>query len=455
MKRIFILFIIFFLVWTIPSKAAVKKDNRLWQDETIYSLMVDRFNDGDTSNDYDMNRNDLLAYNGGDIQGIIDRLDYLKDMGFTAIRLSPIFESTGYDGYQVTDYYKVNKHFGSLKTFQQLVKQAHARKMKVLVDFVTNNAALNKTSENTYLLDAAKWWVKKTGIDGYSLPEANLLPISFWKDFSKEIKEEKHDFFLMGIPKAGTSIDSNQFHAAGIDCIFDDTYSKTLRSAFATTDQSFSGIKANLDKRKDDMSAVYVDNENTTRFTKDIVDKRQFPGSRWSTALAFIYTTPGIPVVYYGTEIALNGGKTPDNRREMNFRANKDLIDYITKLGELRNKLPSLTRGSMEMLVDKGGLAVYKRVYKGETAIIAINNTRKSQYITLTNSQIEGGKELRGLLEGDLVRSKQNKYDIIIDRDKSEVYVLAKKSGINITLIGLLVIVWILAFFFIWKLKKR
>ncbi|MGZ4162197.1 MAG: alpha-glucosidase C-terminal domain-containing protein, partial [Neobacillus sp.] len=138
-----------------------------------------------------------------------------------------------------------------------------------------------------------------------------------------------------------------------------------------------------------------------------------------------------------------------------NFRTEKDLIDYITKIGELRNQLPSLTRGTMEMIYEKNGMAVYKRVYKEETAIIVVNNTRKSQHVTLTNSQVEGGKELRGLLEGNTVRSKNDKYDIILDRDLAEIFVLTKKSGINFTLIGSIVAVYILVFLFLWKIKKR
>ena len=110
-----------------------------------------------------------------------------------------------------------------------------------------------------------------------------------------------------------------------------------------------------------------MDDPQSTRFTQDIVANKQFPGSRWKMALTYLYTTPGIPVVYYGSEIALNGGKAPDNHRQMNFRASKDLIDYLTKLSQLRQQLPSLTRGTFEKLYEKNGMVVYKRVYQNET----------------------------------------------------------------------------------------
>lgn len=139
----------------------------------------------------------------------------------------------------------------------------------------------------------------------------------------------------------------------------------------------------------------------------------------------------------------------------MSFRADKELIDFITQLGELRNQLPSLTRGGLEILYEKDGMTVYKRSTDGETAVIAINNTTKSQHVTLETKQLLGGEELRGLLGGDLVRNNHNQYDLILDRDKAEIYVLTKKSGINITMIGLLVVVYLLAILFIWKIRKK
>ncbi|MDQ0198145.1 alpha-amylase family glycosyl hydrolase [Neobacillus ginsengisoli] len=506
MKKIIIsLFLMsFFLVSALPASAAVKKENRLWQDESIYSIMIDRFNDGDVKNDVDVNTKNPVAYNGGDFQGIIDKLDYIHDMGFTAIRLTPIFDNAvnGYHGYWVNDFYKTEEHFGSIKTFQKLVNEAHKRKMKVLIDFVANNVAesnpwVNDSSKQNwfhpkkdvqdgnnqqdlengwvnglpdlnqdnpdvkkYLIDAAKWWIKKTDIDGYSLPEVNYVPVSFWSDFSKEVKQEKKNFFLLGVMDKNTPADLKKYEDAGIDSMFNYPLSSDLRGAFANTDQSFSTLysdsKRDLNQSKNPyLLANFMDNENTVRFTRDIVDKKQFPGARWEMALTYLYTTPGIPVVYYGSEIALNGGDIPDNRKQMNFRADKDLIDYITKLGELRNQLPSLTRGTFEMLYERNGMAVYKRYYKGETAIIAINNTEKSQNVTLTDKQIEGGKELRGLFGGDLVPSKNNKYTIILDRDKAEIYVLAKKGGLNIPLIVSLVVVYLLFVLFLIKVKKR
>jgi len=501
MKKITLILISLLFISALPAHAAVEKEDRLWQDETVYSIMIDRFNNGDINNDIDANAKDPNVYNGGDFQGIIDKLDYIQDMGFTAIRLTPIFDNAknGYHGYWVNDFYKTDEHFGTIKTFQKLVKEAHKRKMKVLIDFVTNNTAvshpwvkdsskqdwfhnrqdindwnnqqqvengwvdglpdLNQDNPEVkkYLINAAKWWIKQTDVDGYSLPEVNHVPLSFWNDFSTEVKKEKKDFLLLGVLSEKTAIDLNKYYSAGIDSLYDYTQSEKLRKAFATTNQPFSTLNPALDssQKESGLMANFLDNEYTVRFTTDIVDKRQFPGSRWKTALTYLYTTPGIPIFYYGTEIALIGGEIPDNRRQMNFRTEKELIDYITKLAEQRNLLPSLTRGTMEVLYDKGGMIVYKRVYKGETSVVAINNSTKSQKVVLTDKQLSDGKELRGLLGGDLVRSRDHKYILIVDRDNSEIYVLAEKSGVNIPLIVSLSIVFILALIFLFLIIKR
>lgn len=493
-----LILICFFVITSLPAHAETEKEDRRWQDETIYSIMVDRFFNANTNNDKEVNTLDSLAYNGGDFQGVMDKLDYLKDMGFTAIRLTSIFDNTagGYHGYWVNDFYKTDEHFGSMEMFKKLVKEAHERDMKVVIDFVTNNVSLehpwlvdsskqdwfhekreisNFNNQNeiengwmnglpdlnqdnpevkSYLLDAAKWWINETDIDGYSLPEVNHVPVSFWSDFSKEVKSEKENFFLLGITSPDGQVEFEKYKDAGIDSFTDYQHSEELRNVFASTNQSFSPLDVSK-IQKPELQLQFFDNEHTHRFTQDIVTNKHFPGARWKTALTYIYSTPGIPVVFYGSEIALNGGEIPDNRQPMNFRTEKELIDYITKLGELRNQLPSLTRGSMEMLYEKDGMAVYKRVYQDETAIIAINNTSKSQNITLNNEQIEGNKELRGLLNGDLVRSDNNQYDLIIDRDESEIYVLAKKSGINLPLVGSLIAVYILFMIFLLKIRKR
>ena len=144
-----------------PVSAQTLRD-RLPEDEVIYFLLPDRFENGDTKNDTGGIKGDRLKtgydpthkgfFHGGDIKGLIQRLDYIKGLGATAIWLAPIFknkpvqgkpgdESAGYHGYWVTDFTTVDPHFGTEADFKALVEAAHARGMKVYMDIIANHTA--------------------------------------------------------------------------------------------------------------------------------------------------------------------------------------------------------------------------------------------------------------------------------------------------------------------------
>ena len=125
------------------------------------------------------------------------------------------------------------------------------------------------------------------------------------------------------------------------------------------------------------------------RFTFDAVKANQNPGTRWKLALSYLYTAPGIPNVLYGTEIALNGGKSSENQPLMNFKTDQDLVEHITKLATLRAAHPALSVGSMEVLYEKDAVLVYKRTVADETMVVVINNSSKTQNITLNQSQLD------------------------------------------------------------------
>jgi glycosidase len=135
---------------------------RLPQDEVIYFLLPDRFENGDPKNDLGGLKGDRLKtgydpahkgyYHGGDLKGLIKRLDYIQNMGVTAVWLAPIFknkpvqgppgqESAAYHGYWVTDFTQVDPHFGTNEDFKAFVDAAHARGMKVYMDIIANHTA--------------------------------------------------------------------------------------------------------------------------------------------------------------------------------------------------------------------------------------------------------------------------------------------------------------------------
>ena len=117
-----------------------------WRDEVIYQLIVDRFQNGDINNDYNVDTRSLGRYHGGDWQGIIDKLDYLQELGVTTLWISPVVKNVeedagfaSYHGYWTVDFLKHNPHFGDLSTLRRLSNELHKRNMKLIIDIVTNH----------------------------------------------------------------------------------------------------------------------------------------------------------------------------------------------------------------------------------------------------------------------------------------------------------------------------
>ena len=128
--------------------------------DMIYLIMPDRFANGDTTNDSTDDtddkyaRNELFGRHGGDIQGIIDHLDYISGLGATAIWCTPLLEDNqpehSYHGYACTDYYHIDSRFGTNDLFKEYVEKAHEKDIKIIMDIVPNHAG------------SAHWWMKDT-----------------------------------------------------------------------------------------------------------------------------------------------------------------------------------------------------------------------------------------------------------------------------------------------------
>ena len=117
-----------------------------WRDEVIYQILVDRFANGDPSNDYNLAPHDPAKYHGGDWKGIENKLDYIQALGVTTLWISPVVKNVesdagidGYHGYWAQDFTAVNPHFGDLAALRSMVDAAHKRDIKVILDIVTNH----------------------------------------------------------------------------------------------------------------------------------------------------------------------------------------------------------------------------------------------------------------------------------------------------------------------------
>ena len=227
----------------------------VWKDAVLYQVLVDRFANGDPSNDNPVQHDSLLApanYHGGDLEGLLDKIEsgYFGDLGVTALWLSPVVQNTdraereypaphryytGYHGYWPTHPEKVDEHFGDMALLQQVVDAAHARGLKVLLDFVANhtheehpffqqhrdwygrlelpNGELNlrkwdeqrlTTWFEPYLpsfdyersdealeamTDNAVWWLETSGADGFRHDAVKHIPNRFWRTLTRKVRE--------------------------------------------------------------------------------------------------------------------------------------------------------------------------------------------------------------------------------------------------------------------------
>ena len=306
------------------------------------------------------------------------------------------------------------------------MQEAHAKGMKVVFQF-----PLGENEQQ--VIDSMKWWLKEVDLDASYVIHSEKKSPAFWDDVQKDMQVIKKDFRVM------TKEDSE--------------YNEKIVDAFSKADVS---VKPLYDvSKKDGAAATFLDNQDTKRFARIAKENMNYPPSRLKLALTYLLTTPGIPNFYYGTEIALDGGGTPDNRRLMDFKSDEKFMQHITKLGELRQARPSLRRGTFELLYDKDGMSVIKRKYKDEVTVVAINNTKETQKVALPASAIGEKQELRGLLEDEIIREENGKFYLVLKREESNVYKVNGETGVNWLFISLIVGVNVLFIAFLIVVKKR
>ncbi|MFC4099206.1 pullulanase [Paenibacillus xanthanilyticus] len=132
-----------------------------WDEARIYFALTDRFNDGDTTNNQNVDKTHLEAYHGGDFKGMIDKLDYLQELGINTLWISPIVDNIdfnqgagwgkqfGYHGYWAKDFTQLDEHLGDMDTFKELIDKAHDRGIKIMVDVVLNHTGYGVKWDDT------------------------------------------------------------------------------------------------------------------------------------------------------------------------------------------------------------------------------------------------------------------------------------------------------------------
>lgn len=466
MKRRLFFLVVLLLLFASPVKA--EEESGL-QEEMIYDILVDRFNIGDLELSDQVRVGDPLAYQGGDLLGITKKLDRIDQLGFTTIILSPIMANAadGYHGYWIEDFYELEEQFGTREDLHKLVEEAHGRDIKVVLEFVTNYVASshpfvtdsskedwfkknnfeqtpstqwldqvevlnqdNKEVEN-YLTDVATFWMDEVDIDGFKINDADRASESFLENFTKQVKAKNPDFYLLaGVSEVGDDVDT--LHSINtLDAVENQLMFEKMNESFTEIDSPLSSLFTAWNESDEQTSLVFVDNKNVARFSNNFVEKGRNALTTWKLTLTYMYTTPGVPVIYQGSDLPMYGPGFPDNQHLVLFNdTDPDLEQFLDQISAIRKQFPVLSYGNVELIDTSEAMSVYKRTYNGESMYIAINNGSESQTIEINN--MEPGMQLRGLLGDDLVReTKDQTYLVSVPRETAEIYMIEVDSGFN------------------------
>lgn len=433
--------------------------NEQWQDENIYYILIDRFSNGSSTNDFEIDIENPNAYHGGDLQGIINHLGHIKELGFTTINLSPVMsnEIDGYHGFLIDDFRSVEEHFGTIEDVKELVDSAHDMELKVTFDFVVSHLskthnwvnenndwidgevsnrwgdnlpspALQNTEVEQYFLDTAAFWIEETNVDGFRLYVDEQTPDPFIARFIDHVKMRNANTFVF--------IDERNFNPMKFPVGY---YDQEAVNVFRQAGQPLTGLLKGVEQNQPKIT--YVDSIETTRFTREAIKQGQNPITRWKLALTYLYTTPGTPMIYQGTEIPMdNGEDTPDHQMIQIKGGDEELTAHIQQLAAIRKQFPAITNGDFAVEQSNGAMSLYKRTNRSKTVYVAINNDTQTKTITIEN--IPDGMQLTGLIQDNIVREQENgEFRIVLDRETADIFIVEEDTGLNWLFLSFIAIV--------------
>ncbi|MFW6062766.1 MAG: alpha-amylase family glycosyl hydrolase [Chloroflexota bacterium] len=405
-----------------------RHDPPSWSREAIiYQIFPDRFHPGEGRS---WRQADTLSdIHGGTLRGITERLDYVAALGFNCIWLNPFFPDETHHGYHATDYFDVDPGLGTLDDIRDLVEEAHARGIRVLLDFVANHWGRNHPTfqeairdrhspyydwyywldwpeeyrtffgvrdlpkvnvdhgpARQYMLRAADFWLREIDFDGYRLDYALGPSHDFWTDFRATVKKAKPEAWIFGEVVETPPVQLS--YLGLLDGTLDFLLMQALRNTFAFGAMDVAAFDAFLTAHEayfptDFSRPSFLDNHDFNRFLWAAEDDRR----RLKLAALCQFTLSGSPIVYYGTEVGLSqerdivqgerGHIMEEARLPMLWGEEQDgdLRGYYRWLIHFRREHPVLWSGSSETLhVDAAsGTYAYRRYDGEESVTVALN----------------------------------------------------------------------------------
>ncbi|MCR4832806.1 MAG: glycoside hydrolase family 13 protein [Butyrivibrio sp.] len=401
----------------------------------FYQIFVDRFNIGDKSKDMSYvnmewgEKPTPKSFAGGDIKGITEKLDYIKSLGIDSIYLTPIFKSISNHKYDISDYLEIDKDFGTKEDLRDLVDKAHEKGMHIVLDAVFNHCSdemiqfqdvlkngisskyhdwfiidgdkpdQEKVNYETFascnympkldtsnpevrkfLIGIAVHYINEYHIDGWRLDVSDEVSHDFWREFRRAVKEAAPEAVIIGENwhDASVYLKGDQY-----DSIMNYAFTKAALDYWSTDQLDAKGMAQRLNDllarnsdTVDHMMLNLLDSHDTHRFFSEVHEDE----SRLKEALCLLYLYPGVPCIFYGTELKTTGGYDPDCRKCMDWDKaagvdQTDIYKIITTLADLR-KTYDFSSSLPVITADESGKVLEIRYKIGDAEIdLYINNT--------------------------------------------------------------------------------
>ena len=455
---------------TIYEKAAVPE----WYKEgVIYQVFVDRFCNGNEDGAITSPKANSFIYGtwydtpmyikdsagrvirwdfyGGNLKGVIKKLDYIKSLGINIVYLNPIFKASSCHKYDTGDYENVDEMFGTNEEFRLLCQKAKEKGIRIILDGVFSHTGddskyFNKfgkyktigayQSENSpyfkwyrfhnYPNSYESWWgidnqpnveelepsyldyivkndnsiIKKwmrLGASGWRLDVADELPDEFIQEVKKGMNEVNKDNVLIGevwedaSNKVSYSQKRKYLYGKELDSVTNYPLRENLINfvkGYIKSDKFSKRIMSVYENypRENFHANMNIIGTHDTERILSILDRRI---ELLKIIVTLQMTLPGVPLVYYGDEAGLEGGKDPENRKAYPWnRENAEILSFYERIVKIRNKEASLRKGNLNIYNTDGDVCVFERCYDDEKIVVAVNISNDDKIIK--NINIEG-----------------------------------------------------------------
>ena len=414
----------------------------------MYQIFVDRFCNGDPTNDVEDGEYiyigapsvkikdwskvpaamDIRNFYGGDLQGVMDKLDYLQDLGVEVVYFNPLFVSPSNHKYDIQDYDYIDPHYGKIVSDggETLPKGAKDNTYNKSYDGWWGHDTLPKLSYEDspeleqYIMDIGKKWVSPPyNADGWRLDVAADLGCSneynhmFWKRFRKEVKEANPEALILaehyGDP--GEWLQGDEWDSVMNYDAFMEPLTWFLTGMEKHSDERRTDLWGNADNfiggMRHFMASMLtpslqvamneLSNHDHSRFltrTNHIVGRAEHVGAKAAEegvnyavmreAVTVQMTWVGAPTVYYGDEAGVCGFTDPDNRRTYPWgRENKELLAFHKEMIRIHKQEKPLRKGSIKLLYAERNVLAYARFQEDEQIIVILNNSKDLKELTV------------------------------------------------------------------------